>query len=143
MSSFFTDDEKDEIESIFDDLHDTFKREVYVYSEIIEEESFSSNDFNAHYGRAKDQAKPAVTVKKDTISARVHYERWNPENTLEINLPSSELIIRLKVDRAGYELIKNSIFVEVDQERYSLVSDSSVIDPFTENYYRIYLRRDS
>jgi len=144
MASFFSDEEKSSIESIFDDLHDTFKRDVYVYTEIILEESFSSSDFNANYNRAKDLSKPRTTVSKTTVSARVHYERWNPDDLLgDTGLPSSENIVRLKVDRSGYELIKNATFVEIDEERYSLISDSQVIDPFTENYYRIYLKRDA
>jgi len=143
-SSIFSSTEKDELAEIIANVHETFKQNVFVF--IEESSSVGINtDYNPLYGRYKDQAK-AVTDKvltKYTIEARVMYSKNGEEERLDIGLPSTENVIRLKVDNAGKEKLKNASFVEVDGDKYSVISDPESIGPFSERYYKVYLKLDS
>lgn len=145
MASLLTSGEKSEIRDIFDDLHDTFKQDIYVY---VEEASSvnPSNTYNPLYGRAKDQSLGVSDkiLQKYTISARVHYFKKSEEHVLDnIGLPSSANVIRLKVDLAGSDLLKKSSFVEVDGNKCQVISNPEMIGPFGPLYYKIYLKVDT
>ena len=144
-SSFFNAAQKTSIDALFDDMHVTFQKDVYVF---IEESTSVGSDvgYNSMYGRTEDSSRSVTdeVLTKYTIQARVRYIRWEEEEVLnDSGLPSSENVVRLKVDLAGYELLKNSTTVEVDGERYSLIADPRIVGPFANNYYRCYLRRDT
>lgn len=145
MGSFFTDAQKANISSLFDDLHDTFEKDVYVF---IEEATslISSVNYNSTYGRSLNQSKGVSdkVLTKYTISARVHYFKKGEEDVMDdTGLPSSENVIRLKVDKAGLEKLKIATFIEVDGVKCSIVSDPEGIGPFDINYYKVYVKRDS
>lgn len=145
MAALFTDSEKGEIISLFGDLHDTFKQDVYIYiKEVI---SIGSNtNYNSVYGRAKDQSKPISSkeLTKYTISARVNYFKKGEEDVLDdTGLPSSENVIRLKVDSDGLDLLKRCAFVDIDGNKCSVISDPESVGPFSPNYYKVYLKVDT
>ena len=142
-NAFFTSEDKDSIEEIFDDLHETYKREIYAY---VEEASFSSfnSDHNPLYGRNQNEAKSMPTRTKYAIWARIHYERWNPDDVdNDTSLPTSENIVRLKVSPADHETLKKASLIEIDSSNYSLISDDEKVGPFDLNYRQVYLRRNS
>ena len=143
MSSFLTDDEKLAVREIIDDAHDTFKREVYAYVEEASYISFNS-DHNPLYGRNTDEASGVPTRVKYTIEARVHYERWNPDDVdNDSGLPTSENMVRLKVKKSDYETLKKAATIEVDSENYSLVTDNTIEGSLSTDNYTVYLRRDT
>lgn len=143
MASFFSDDDKDAIESIFDDLHDTYKKKVYAYVDKVSYSAFNT-DHNPLYGRNDNEAKGLTTRTKYTIQARVHYMRWNSDDVdNDTGLPTSENVVRLKVSPADYETLKKSSLIEVDGEDYSMITDDQKVGPFTVNYSQVYLRRNS
>ena len=116
MASLFTDDEKNAFANCLADVHDTFKQDVYVFIEEASSVGVDTN-YNPLYGRYKDQAR-VVTDKvltKHTIEARVKYFKKGEEDLrLDIGLPSTENVIRLKVTSDGKEKLKNAVHVEVD-----------------------------
>lgn len=142
MASLFSNNEKNEITSWLDDVHDTFVRDVYAFVEEKQTADVDTN-YNPLYKRYKDESK-GVTDKiltKYTISARVHYYKKGEEDVLDdTGLPSSENVIRLKVDNAGKEKLKIASFVEVDGNKCSIVSDPEGIGPFQNNYYKVYVK---
>ena len=145
MASIFSDSEKSGIESLLDDVHDTFKKNIFVYVEEITSVDFSDTQFNPIYGRSFNQAKTAKDKKltKHTVEARVFYDSQKDNEFIEdIGAGSSENVVRIKVNYDAKELIKNASVIEVDDERYSLVSDAEAIGPFNNPYWKIYLKRD-
>ena len=143
MASLFSDDDKNAIEEIFDDVHDTFKRAIYAYVDEASYTSFNS-DHNPLYDRNSNEATALPQRVKYTIQARVYYERWNPDDVDNTTaLPTSENIVRLKVTPTDYETLKKAAVIEVDGENYSLISDDEKIGPFTVNYSQVYLRRNT
>jgi hypothetical protein len=145
MASLFSDNEKNAIESMLNDVHDTFKKSIYVYIEEVTSIDFSDTQFNPIYGRSFNQAKTSKDKKltKHTVEARVFYDSQKDNEFIEdIGAGSSENIIRIKVNYDAKELIKNASVIEVDDERYSLISDAEAIGPFSNTYWKIYLKRD-
>lgn len=143
MASFFDDDEKNAVEELFDDLHDTFKRTIYAF---VEEASFVDfqSDFNSTYNRRNNQSKGLPQRVKYEIEARIFHERWNPDDVdNDTGLPTSENIVRLKVTPADHETLKKASVIEVDGDTYSLISDDQKIGPFSVNYHEVWLRRNT
>lgn len=142
---FYTLEEQAGIESLFDILHNTHQRDIYAW--VNEQSSVSvDNNFNALFNRTLDQDY-AVTdrvLTKHTIKARVFYPKPNDEERLrDVGLPSSELLVRIKIHIADLNTINNASKIEVDGELYSVISDSKHIGPFTRNYLEIYLKRNT
>ena len=145
MASIFNEAEKSAIEGLLDDVHDTFKKNIYVYVEEVTSVKFSDIDFNPLYGRSLNQAKISKDKKltKHTVEARVFYDKQKDNDLIEdIGAGSSENTVRIKVDYEAKELIKNASVIEVDNDRYSVVSDAEAIGPFSNPYWKIYLKRD-
>ncbi len=145
MASIFNDSEKSAIESILDDVHDTFKKNIFVYVEEVSTVNFSDTQFNPIYGRSFNQAKTVEDKKltKHTVEARVFYDKQKDNEIIEdIGAGSSENIIRIKVNYEAKELIKNASVIEVDDDTYSTMSDAEAIGPFNNPYWKIYLKRD-
>lgn len=145
MASLFSSDEKNEIRGWLDDVHDTFIENIYVFIEEAQSAEIDTN-YNPLYKRYKDESK-GVTDKiltKYTISARIQYFKKGEEDVLDdTGLPSSENVVRLKVDNDAKEKLKIASFVEVHGNRYSVTSDPEAIGPFQPNYYKLYIKLDS
>lgn len=145
MASLLSTTDQSNIESSFDDLHDTFQRAVYVY--IPKAQIFSNpNDYNALYGRSENQSISVEDKVYDRVEAfaRILYPRAHDERTLEdTGLTSTENVVRLKIKAADYNLFHTAIYVDVDDEKFSPVTKPNPIGPFEKNYYKIYLKRDA
>lgn len=145
MPSLFTNEDKDGIRSVFNDLHDTFKQDIDVY--IEEKQGIeTSSSYNPLYGRSKDQSLGVgdKVLTKYTIQARVHYFKKSEEAILDdVGLPSSANVIRLKVDKDGLNLLNRSSFVDVDGNKCQVISNPEMIGPFGPLYYKVYLKVDT
>ena len=142
MPSLFTDDEKAQIETLFDSIHDTYKRTVYLWKKESTVANLASND-NPLYDRDSSTPSGLESLVKYEISARIWDAKWNKEELLDdTGLTSSEGVLRLKVDSTSLELLKNAVVVEVDGESYSIVSNSHFVGPFLGNYFKVYLKRN-
>lgn len=142
---FYSAEEQIGIETLFDLLHNTHQKDVYAW---VEEESSvpSGSSYNALFGRTLDQdyALTNRVLTKHTLKARVYYPKPNDEERLrDIGLPSSELLVRLKIHVADLNTINNASKIEVDGDLYSIVSDSKQIGPFAKNYIEIWLKRNT
>jgi len=142
-SSLFTDDEKDDLSDLLDNVHETFKKVIYAF---VEENSNTPVDLNYNpiYGSYKDESKGITdnVLTKNTINARVKYFKKGEEDKLDdTGLTSSESLVRVKVTNADKETLLISSFVDIDGEKYTVVSDTEVIGPFGSQYYKLYLRR--
>jgi len=142
---FYSVEEQRGIESLFDILHNTHQRDVYVW---IEEASslISDSSYNALYGRTLDQdyAVTDSVLTKYTIKARVFYPKPNDEERIrDVGLPSSEFLVRLKIHVADLNKVNNASKIEVDGDLYSVISDAKHIGPFSRNYIELMLRRNT
>lgn len=144
--SLLTDAEKTQINSIFDELHDTFKRTVTVYRIGKTALVATDSSFNGIYEKTlgkQGNSKPAYTTT--TISARIKYfskaELAGPDlqGQTGIYIPSGT--VRLKVTAADYESLKGAEKIEIDGQLYKLLAMPVAIGPFGVNHWAIYLTR--
>lgn len=144
MASFLNSAQKTSIEKCFDDLHDTFKRDIYIF---IEEgpDIPASIDYNPLYGRTPITPKdPSQRVEvKYTRQARIYHmgNAIEKSSDTSLHIPSSEGKVRLKVNSETLELLKKSSKVEIDDDLWVVIGDASPEGPFSRNYFFVYCRR--
>lgn len=144
MSSLISSEEKTSIQSVFDDLHDTFARDIYVYVKAKQTANWSQNPFYQTSNVSSDLS-GEEKFDKFTYTARVQYKNDQNEDVFDASaqagLSTSEGEVRIKVNNAAKEKIKNCSYIEIDNNLYLLDSDDKGIGPFSIQYYMFYLKR--
>lgn len=145
MGSLLTDAQKSEIASVFDDIHDTFKRTITIYREG-EAVLININDSNnSLYDRGLDSTRTTQSLEKYTTSARIKYygehgvEELSGDTGSNLEFPYGT--IRLKIDETAYNLISSAKKIDVDGQLYRLRSGAARTGPFSAEYYVVYLQR--
>lgn len=146
MGSLIPDSDKNEIASVFDDIHDTFARDITVFQRENEIFVATNGTYNALYSRIKDQQSTRSKVTSTTVKGRILYQQEQKEIGLpgaraQVNVPMAEGSVRVKIDEAGYKLFAKASKIEIDGEVFRITSDPSKVGPFTVKFYTIYLRR--
>ena len=146
MGSLISDSDKASIGSVFNEMHDTFSRAVVVFQRENEIFVATNGTYNALYSRLKDQNTKRTKVTKTTVQARISYQQDQKEMDIpgtraQVNVPMGEGSVRVKIDKAGYDLFKKATNIEVDGDAFRIVSDASKVGPFVVHFYTIYLRR--
>jgi hypothetical protein len=155
MTDLFTSTEKTDLDKVFDDVHDTFSREIFVYK--IHTQRLVGINVNQSYNALYDQAVDMIEkdgsqsenhdeVLKVATQARIYYfgKQTDKEEGLSgqqtaITFPTGS--IRLKINLAAYEILKDAKEVEVDGELFNVESDAAKAGLFTTRYYVLYLRK--
>tara|TARA_R100000808_G_scaffold4839_1_gene15262 strand:+ start:19314 stop:19760 length:447 start_codon:yes stop_codon:yes gene_type:complete len=148
MPSLLTDAQKTAIANVFDDMHDTFARDITVYQKKNKIFVATNDTYNALYKRIKDAKTTRTEVTSTTVKARILYVDKQIERDMgglkaQINVPLSEGIVRIKIEKSGYDLFKKAQEVEIDGARYNIISDDSAIGPFVVKFYTLYLQRSN
>lgn len=146
MADLFSQTEKTAISLVFDDIHDSFKRPVKVFTKVVANHSNTSANFNGIFGQNKIQNPSEPTLTSETIQVRVkHMDKSEVGKISGINTGTNislpEGAIRLKVPEQYYNLIKKSSKIEFAGLTYALHSDAGKIGPFDINYYTLYFSR--
>ncbi len=146
MGSLIPDSEKENISNVFNDIHDTFCRDIKVYQRDNEVFVATNATYNALYARIKNAPTTRVKVKEHTIKARILYTQNQKEMDLpgtkaQLNVQLGEGIVRVKIDEAGYNIFIKANKIEIDGAIFRIVSDPSKVGPFSVNFYTLYLRK--
>ena len=146
MGSLISDTDKTNIGKVFDDMHDTFARGVIVFQKDNEIFVATNGTYNALYSRLQDQTTKRTKVTKTTVQARIRYQQEQremdiPGTQAQVNVPMGEGSVRVKLEKAGYDLFKKATNIEIDGDAFRIVSDASKVGPFTVHFYTLYLRR--
>ncbi len=145
MGSLISDSDKTAIGNVFNDIHDTFARPVTVFQKKNKIFVATNSTYNALYGRLTKETGTRQTVTQTTVQARVLYRQDQKEIDLpctrdQVNVPLGEGVVRVKIDKAGYELFKKATNIEIDGEALRIVTDAGRIGPFAVHFYTLYLR---
>ena len=73
MPSLLTDAQKTAIANVFDDMHDTFARDITVYQKKNKIFVATNDTYNALYKRIKDAKTTRTEVTSTTVKARILY----------------------------------------------------------------------
>ena len=145
MSSLLTPDQKTQVHNVLDLLHDTFARDIVIYKRTDGSVAIAI-DKHPVYSTELDGQNPDSELSSTTISARIKYignqsesDGSNVDGQFGIKFPLGG--IRLKVNDAGFNLIRDCQRLEVDGELYEQVTDAARTGPFVASYYIIYLKR--
>jgi len=146
MADLFSSSEKSAFDRVFDDLHDTFGRDITIFKKSQKVFVATNSTYNALYSKTKNQKGIEKVVEAIKIKARIAYAgsfenaRSNDENEiLGLDIPSDH--VRIKLNLEGYNLIKQAKDIEIDGELFDVVSDASKSGMFSVRYYNILLKR--
>ena len=138
---------RQEVRAALENVHETFSREITIFKRKTE--SFvatTDSTYNALYSRLKNQQGGLSRVSQTKIKARIDYidrQERAPIAGLnaQVNVPLPDGSVRLKIDEAGYKILKQSSSVEIDGRLYELMSDSAKTGPFSVQYFIMYFKR--
>ena len=148
MAGFLSDSQKKSIQAVFKTIHETFERDIIVYTLARTTFVVTDNAYNALYGTvANPQTTETQTVVPTKYKGRIHYvgralDQYMGEmraNGVLVGLPAG--VIRIKIEEAGKHAFTNAEYVKVDDENYELISGTSIIGPFGVQYYEVFLQR--
>lgn len=154
MPSLISQSLQDLVNAKFVDLHDTFKKQITVYKNAKRIAIASSPQFNSIYGTSGPTNTFTTEEVSQTFDARIYYLTMN-EAFLSVGQSQSEATqsqakivvpngsIKIVVDPAAYEYIKEARKVEFDGRRFSIKSDGIPIGLFENQYYEFFLTPDT
>jgi hypothetical protein len=142
MAGFLSENQKTNIKSIIDQIHDTFAREITVFKIGQRTVISSSPTYNALY---KQQSSNTVTTEvSQTFYARIKYVDMNEELLKNPNPGQDKIImptgvVKIKVNLEGFNYVKEAKRVELDGRRFSIKSDGKPLGMFGPQYYEFIL----
>ena len=146
MASLISSGQKNQLENVFVDVHDTFSRTITIYT--VKKKIFvaTNQTYNALYSRIKDSTTEKKEITSTTVQARVQYmtkQYIEEEYALraQTNLPISEGQLRIKLDEAGYTSFKFANRIEIDGVVWKIKTDASRIGLFSPKFYMLFLER--
>ena len=129
MASLVSDEEKQELEVIFKNIFDTFKREITVHKEpikVVTDINISSIFGYGDAGGAQTQNVTYTPVSASFYaSISYNFSASDTDYVQDINsfIPGS--IVKIKVETATRDYIVNNgktEFIELDGKRYNIIS---------------------
>lgn len=144
MADLIPGPDKQRFDDVFNDIHDTFARDITIYKSEKQAFVATNNTYNALYSRVLNQKGNEKKVEPVIVKARISYFNGNSKEDgfnqdTGISVPGDS--IRIKIDENGYTILKQSTDIEVDGELFDVVSDASKSGMFSVKYYQIFLKR--
>jgi hypothetical protein len=144
-TSYLSTAQKDYLNGIFDNVHETFAREITVYMDPVITVITASPTFNALYNADLPSAvnTPEYTPVSYKFKARIHY--MSQEQSLFPGAEAQQRIvypvgtIKIKVNAEAFGYLKEAKRVEFEGRRYSMVSDYKPFGIFGPKYYSFIL----
>lgn len=151
MASFLTDSEKSSLNSVMDDLHDTFKRTIKVYKNASKTINTQNNSYNSIYGNAGSVSSVINTPQYTEIDATIQYANnyndqfFSDEETdppqLKIKIPQGKVEIKIKA--ADLEVAKNGKRFVFDNTTFTIDSDFLAHGLFGVRFYTFFVKEIS
>jgi len=149
IMSFLSNEEKGDLDSVLDILHDTFSKTLYAHIDgEITVVSYDSS-YNSMYGSPSIGSTPEVTVEPSRVAfkGRILFDEKQTQRDVDVGDESSLKLrfqdgnIRLKVDAEGKDIIKDAKKIEIEGELYEFETKGRPHGLFANNYSTFYLRR--
>ena len=147
MASLLTTAQNAALQSAFNDLHDTFAREIYIYKEAKRVVLATTPTFNPIYQQNLTQQEVVERqIQSGMFSARISYDTdraesyvTSPEIDSQLKLRMPDGYVRIKLEKTGYEYIKEAKRVEFDGRKFSIQSDVRPHGLFQPTHYTFFL----
>ncbi len=148
-TSLLTSTEKAALAAVFDDIHETFAREITVFKEASTVVIITDPNYNPLYKTACQTTSIINTPVYKTFKARIQYQDdvgkkyWSEQGlNSQIKLEAVVGTVRLKIDQEAYDYVKDARRFDVDGKRYVLNSTFRPHGLFDIQYYTLYLKPD-
>lgn len=147
MGSLISNIVKDSLESIFDDIHDTFARDIKFIKDAKRVILSTDPNYNYLYKNVRGQVSSVKRkIVETTFKARIMYvgrqneDIFDGETSAQIKVDKHVGEVRIKVDKMGYDFLKNTKRCEFDGRKFTIVSDEMPHGLFSPRYYNFYLK---
>jgi len=147
MGSLISDSDKERFQSVFNDLHDTFARDIKFIKDAKRVVLSTDPNYNYLYNNTKGQVTSiSYKVTEATFKARILYmgrqneDIFDGEADAQIKVDRHIGEVRIKVDAEGYSYLKDTKRCELDGRKFSIVSDEMPHGLFTPHFYTFYLK---
>jgi hypothetical protein len=151
MSSLFTDSEKYNLSSIFNDIHDTFSRPIYIYKKAKQVVISNEPTHNFLWDSAPSNSTTSVELVSGVFNARILYGKEQKmdqfdsatnNNAVAQNTSSLEMgMVRIKLDPTGSAFIGDAQRVMFDNEIFEVTSSVRPHGLFTPQFYTYFLKK--
>ena len=147
MGSLISDSDKERFQAVFNDLHDTFARDIKFIKDATRVILSTDPNYNYLYNNVKGNltsVKYKITEK--TFKARILYvgrqneDMFDGEAGAQIKVDKHVGEVRIKVDAEGYSYLKETKRCEFDGRKFSIISDEMPHGLFTPHFYTFYLK---
>lgn len=146
MASFLNSSEKAALESVMQDVHDTFARTIYAYKEAKKVIVSTDPNFNYLYNNVKGVKKTISSTQFKAIQARVLYMDRQKEVSFDGDVNSLTKIyhdvgeVRIKVDSTGHDYFRDAKRVEIDGRLMFKITDVKKHGLFSPKFFTYYLK---
>ena len=146
MTSFLNGSQKNEYESIMQNMHETFSRTIFAYKKSKKVLISTDPNFNYLYDNVKGVKKAIYKTQFAPIMARVLYMDKQNEVNFDAEVSSQIKVsrdigeVRVKLDSEGYQYFKDAKRVEIDGRLMFKVTDVRKHGLFRPRFYTYYLR---
>jgi len=150
MAGFLSTDQINKVRTLAATLHTTFARTITVYKSAKETLIASTSSWNSLYGKTNTGSHSSVeyTTVSDTFEARIYYDDMDT-SYLTDDGPSEQAgtqnkvvvpdgIVRIVVEEAAYDYIKEARRVEFDGKKFIIESDGQPRG-FTSNQFYTFI----
>lgn len=147
MGSLISNSDKEAFESVFDDIHDTFARDIKFIKEAQRVILSTDPNYNYLYKNVRGGVTSVERkIVEATFKARILYVgrqnegMFDGEVNAQIKVEKHVGEVRIKVDKEGYGYLKEAKRCEFDGRKFSIISDEMPHGLFSPKYYTFYLK---
>jgi len=147
MASLISDTEKANLVTIFDDIFDTFKRDIVIFKESKKVlDNIITNENYAGYGESSNKTNYTYVANSGVYPAHISYQdKQDAPFVNSIASTDAKGIARIKVKKDAREFIRNgkTEYIQFDDKKFNIITTDSVKKFLGNEYYVYYLETTS
>jgi len=146
MPSFFNSNQKEALESVMQNMHDTFARSIFAYKESQKVIISTDPNFNYLYNNTRGVKQVLSRTKFKAIKARIMYMDKQSEVSYDADVGAQIKVshdvgeVRIKLDAEGNDYFKDAKRVEIDGRLMFKITDVKKHGLFRPKFFTYYLR---
>ena len=144
MASLVSSGEKAALSGVFDDVFDTFKRDITIYKESVKILSSVSDANIFGYRDASNQLNYTYTAETGVYPALIKYADEQTENynsNLGAGISNGDVRIKVKKDCRDFINQGKTEKIEFDDKTWNVASEDSVRRFLDSEFFVFYLKR--
>jgi len=148
MANLISDTERDYLESLMDDMHDTFSRDIVIIKDAQRIIISTDPNYNYLYDNVSGTFNTTIQnqPQKETFKARILYGKKQVEDNIDVGVDSQMNVdlpaghVRIKLNQDGFDYIKKAKRVTFDDKIFEINTTDRPHGLFRPRYYTFYLK---